>query len=71
MAREKAWAVAVARDLASQLPEAVRSDPNNFGLTARQVQELRIAFENTLVEAMGEDADETPSSVAARTTTIG
>jgi hypothetical protein len=70
MAREKAWAVAIARDLASQLPEAVRTLPN-LGLTARQVQELRIAFENTLVEAMGEDADETPNSVAARTSNQG
>ena len=66
MAREKAWAVAIARQLASELPTAVRDLPN-LALTSRQVQELRIAFENQLVEAMGEDADETPSSVATRT----
>ena len=70
MAREKAWAVAIARELAGSLPDAARSLPD-LGLTAHQIQQLRIAFENQLVEAMGEDADETPSSVAARTTLQG
>jgi hypothetical protein len=70
MAREKAWAVAIARELASELPAAARTLPN-LGLTAHQIQQLRIAFENQLVEAMGEDADETPASVAARTAQQG
>jgi len=66
MAREKAWAVAIARQLASELPAAVRDLPE-LKLTNRQITTLRIAFENRLVESMGEDSDETPSSVAART----
>lgn len=70
MAREKAWAVAIARDLASELPAAVRDLPD-LGLTNRQINELRIAFENRLIESMGEDSDETPADVAARTANKG
>ncbi len=70
MAREKAWAVAIARELASELPAAVRDLPD-LKLTSKQIQELRIAFENRLVQSMGEDADETPAAVAARTANKG
>jgi len=66
MAREKAWAVAFARNLAGELPAAAREVPN-LGLTSRQINQLRVAFENRLVESMGEDSDETPTDVAART----
>lgn len=66
MAREKEWAVAFARHLASELPAAARSLPE-LGLTSRQINQLRVALENRLVESMGEDADETPNSVADRT----
>ena len=67
MAREKAWAVAFARQLASELPAAARDLPD-LRLTSRQINQLRIAFENRLVESMGEDSDETPTAVAKRTT---
>ncbi len=70
MVREKAWAVAIARELASELPAAVRDLPD-LKLTSKQIQELRIAFENRLVQSMGEDADETPAAVAARTANKG
>jgi hypothetical protein len=33
-------------------------------LTSQQINQLRIAFENRLVETMGEDAGETPRAVA-------
>ena len=67
MAREKAWAVAFARALASELPAAVRDLPD-LGLTSRQINQLRVAFENRLVQSMGEDSDESPTSLANRTT---
>jgi hypothetical protein len=66
MAREKAWGVAIARQLASELPAAVR-DLRDLRLTNRQIAELRTAFENRLIQSMGEDSDETPAAVAART----
>jgi hypothetical protein len=66
MAREKAWGVAIARELAAELPAAVR-DLTELKLTNRQINELRIAFENRLILSMGEDLDETPGAVAART----
>ena len=66
MAREKAWAVAFARNLAAELPAAARELPQ-LGLTSRQINQLRVAFENRLVESMGEDSDETPTAVADRT----
>ena len=65
MAREKAWAVAFARQLASELPAAVL-DSGGLGLTHRQINQLRVAFENRLIESMGEDSDETPTTVADR-----
>ena len=65
MIREKEWAVAIARQLASELPAAVRDVPD-LGLTKPQITELRIAFESRLIQSMGEDADETPAAVAAR-----
>ena len=70
MAREKAWAVAIARDLAAELPAAAREVPS-LRLTNRQIAELRIAFEQRLVQSMGEDSDETPAAVAARTAKKG
>ncbi len=66
MAREKEWGRALARQLASELPAAVRDLPE-LRLTSRQINQLRIAFQNRLIETMGEDTDETPSAVAART----
>lgn len=66
MAREKAWAVAFARQLASELPAAVLDIPDNLGLTHHQINQLRVSFENRLVESMGEDSDETPNTVADR-----
>jgi len=66
MAREKAWAVAFARQLASELPAAVREFPDELGLTHRQINQLRVAFENRLVQSMGEDSDETPNTVGDR-----
>ena len=66
MAREKEWGRALARQLASELPAAVRDLPE-LRLTSQQIDQLRIAFENRLIVTMGEDAHETPSAVAPRT----
>lgn len=49
---EREWARVLARHVANQLQEAVRTVPQ-LGLTERQVVELRAAFENTLVTNMG------------------
>ena len=70
MAREKEWAVAFARTLAGQLPPVARELPD-LGLTSRQINQLRVAFENRLIESMGEDSDETPNTVADRIQTQG
>lgn len=51
---EREWARVLARHVANQLQEAVRTVPE-LGLTERQVVELRAAFENTLVANMGCD----------------
>jgi len=66
MAREKEWGRALARQLASELPAAVRDLPE-LRLTSQQINQLRIAFENRLIETMGEDTGETPSAVAPPT----
>src|SRR5215510_5586869 len=49
---EREWARALARHIASQLPEAVRQLPD-LQLTDAQVQELRRVFQNTLITNMG------------------
>jgi hypothetical protein len=49
---EREWARILARRVANQLPEAIRQLPD-LQLTAAQVEELRAAFENTLVTNMG------------------
>jgi hypothetical protein len=49
---EREWARVLARHVANQLQEAVRTVPE-LGLTQVQVIELRRAFENTLVTNMG------------------
>ncbi len=64
MAREKAWAVAIARDVAAELPEAVRLA--QLRLTEAQVTLLQKALEHRLIESMGEDPDETPGRAATR-----
>lgn len=64
-ATEKAWAVALAREVASDLPEAVANVPG-ITLTTDQITTLQLAFTARLVRTMGEDADETPSAAAAR-----
>lgn len=51
---EREWARVLARHVANQLQEAVRTVPE-LGLTQAQVVELRRAFENTLVANMGCD----------------
>ncbi len=60
---EREWARVLARHVANQLQEAVRTVPE-LGLTQRQVVDLRQAFENTLVANMGCDipTDEPPPS---------
>jgi hypothetical protein len=70
MAREKEWAVAFARTLAGELVPAARS-LTDLPLTARQINQLRVAFENRLIESMGEDSDETPNTVADRINSQG
>jgi hypothetical protein len=49
---ERAWARALARQVANQLPEAARKTPN-LRLTADQLEQLRKVFENTLISNMG------------------
>lgn len=49
---EREWARALARGVANQLPEAIRQ-ARGIQLTAAQVEELRRAFENTLINNMG------------------
>jgi hypothetical protein len=62
--REKAWAVALARDIASDIPAAVQK-VRGLNLTAEQVAALQTAFEVRLVRSMGEDSDETPRDTAS------
>jgi hypothetical protein len=59
---EREWARVLARHVANQLQEAVRTVPE-LGLTQVQVVDLRRAFENTLVANMGCDVppDQPPS----------
>jgi hypothetical protein len=49
---EREWARALARRVAEQLPEAIRQVPG-LSLSEEQVQELRRAYENTLITNMG------------------
>ncbi len=49
---ERDWARILARQVANQLPEAIRQI-RGIQLTPVQVEELRTAFENTLVTNMG------------------
>jgi hypothetical protein len=49
---EREWARILARRVANQLPETIRQLPD-LQLTPAQVEELRAAFENTLVTNMG------------------
>jgi len=58
---EREWARVLARHVANQLQEAVRTVPE-LGLTQPQVVELRAAFENTLVANMGCDVIDQPPS---------
>jgi hypothetical protein len=64
-ATEKAWAVALARDVATDIPAAVQMVPS-INLTAAQVLALQTAFQVRLLRTMGEDSDETPRDAAAR-----
>jgi hypothetical protein len=59
---EREWARVLARHMANQLQETVRTVPE-LQLTDAQVTELRRAFENTLVTNMGCDVpvDQPPS----------
>lgn len=63
--REKAWAVALARDISSDIPAAVQNVPG-LNLNADQIAALQTAFEVRLIRTMGEDSDETPGTAAAR-----
>lgn len=58
-ATEKAWAVALARDISSNIPDAVRSVPG-LTLTDTQIAALRSAVERRLIQTIGEDSDEPP-----------
>jgi Tfp pilus assembly protein PilN len=64
MAREKAWAVAIARELSQEIPAAVRL--TDLRLTNQQIMILQKAFAARLIATMGEDSDETPRSAANR-----
>jgi hypothetical protein len=56
MAREKEWALAMARDVAEAIPDAVRQVPN-LRLTKAQVAALQRAFQNRLIHTMGKKAE--------------
>lgn len=64
-ATEKAWAVALAREVASDLPAAIANVPG-VTLSTEQIAALQLAFTARLVRTMGEDADESPANAAAR-----
>jgi len=49
---EREWARALARDIANQLPEALRQVPH-VQLTVAQVEKLKRVFEHTLLTNMG------------------
>jgi hypothetical protein len=49
---EREWARVLARHVAEQLPEAILQVPN-VDLSGDQIEEIRRAFENTLVTNMG------------------
>ena len=49
---EREWARTLARHVSNQLQEAATQVPN-LGLSADQLEQLRKAFENTLVANMG------------------
>jgi hypothetical protein len=57
MTREKAWAVAIARNVATAIPEAVKEVPD-LRLTDAQIAALQKAFQRRLIQTMGEDDDE-------------
>jgi hypothetical protein len=63
-ATEKAWAVALARDISSSLPDAVQRA--GLTLNSDQIATLQLAYEVRLITAMGEDSDETPRAAAER-----
>jgi hypothetical protein len=65
LATEKAWAVALARDISSSIPDAVANVPG-LALNTDQIASLRVAYEVRLIQTMGEDSDETPRSAATR-----
>ena len=62
---EKAWAVALAREVATDIPNAVANVPGLI-LNADQIAILQTAFQVRLLRTMGEDADETPNQAFAR-----
>lgn len=60
---EREWARILVRRIANQLPEAIRQ-VRDLELTAVQIEELRTAFENTLITNMGcETPPDTPPGV--------
>jgi len=65
LATEKAWAVALARDVSTSIPDAVQKVPG-LALNADQIAALQTAFEVRLIRSMGEDSDETPRAAAER-----
>ena len=64
-ATEKAWAVALARDISSSIVDAVANVPG-LQLNSDQIARLQLAYEVRLIQTMGEDSDETPRAAAAR-----
>jgi hypothetical protein len=64
MAREKEWALAMAREVAEAIPDAVRQVPN-LRLTKAQIAALQRAFQNRLIQTMGKKG-ETAARAKAR-----
>ena len=49
---EREWARVLARQISSQLPEAIKQVPG-VQLTPAQIEEIKKAFQNTLITNMG------------------
>jgi hypothetical protein len=64
-AAERAWAVALAQNIANDIPNAVANVPG-LVLNSDQIARLQVTFQARLLRTMGEDADETPNQAFAR-----
>ena len=69
-ATEKAWAVALARDISTSIADAVQRVPG-LALNTDQIAALQTAYQVRLLQTMGEDSDETRRAAADRNANTG